>query len=650
MLGWTLDAEAAGKKGKSKKKKRSSAHAVACKGMPYSGGGPFADVPRGHWAYEAIAKSVESGILQGWDNKYHGGKVVNRYQMAVVVARMLDRVGVIKGKGKIITAEDIANLESLTIEFADELALLNVKVSSLEDSVTALKKDVDLIKADLRGVGSRSGITGEMDARFVLTGDGANGWNHGAYLGTSAGTGAQQPNPSATTALTRYQGGAVSGVGTDASPYQYSGRQFATVANFALNIDREFDPKTHFHAQINVNAEGEQEGFGGWPGTGILGAGFHPFASSGSALFPAGLAAGRGSNFQFGLGGAAFADAFVNEAYVVFDDWFTSGVCGRVGIFALPMNTEVNGPSRTYVWTITPSIANSKWESIRPIGLDIFQNNDKDELAFYVGFFTPGDTSNGMFRSGTLLSAPTDSTYAYGGTAITAGGLAQIDLLGGRFPTPLGYAAMTDGPRGVSGQNLMTGDIGYYAQIGTHPTNRGHEGLNWHLAYLNRNGDLRPTSSDRISRTDWSAWQAAASYQWEKVLLSAQYYGATSKNYGISDFPAFALADTRRFNTTPFVNLLAQDTQSQSIMGFVNWKFAKRADATVRYEYAEDKTGLARLEADVWTFGANYRTSDHGWLQAEWIAPTTRSTSENGISNTSDINDDLVQINYKMNF
>ena len=48
----------------------------------------------------------------------------------------------------VITAQDIANLESLTIEFADELALLNVKVSTLEDTVAGLKKDVDLIKAD----------------------------------------------------------------------------------------------------------------------------------------------------------------------------------------------------------------------------------------------------------------------------------------------------------------------------------------------------------------------------------------------------------------------------------------------------------------------------------------------------------------------
>src|SRR5688572_15277279 len=138
------DAEKKGRKRKGKRHHRSAAA---------HSGGPFADVPRGHWAYEAVQKAAEAGILQGWNNRFHGNKVVNRYQMAVVVARMLDRVGVLKANGKVITGQDIANLESLVIEFADELALLNVKVSTLEDTVAGLKRDVDLIKSDMRGVG-----------------------------------------------------------------------------------------------------------------------------------------------------------------------------------------------------------------------------------------------------------------------------------------------------------------------------------------------------------------------------------------------------------------------------------------------------------------------------------------------------------------
>jgi len=103
---------------------------------------PFSDVPQGHWAYKAIEKAVEAGILQGYDGKFHGNKTLNRYQMAVVVARMLDRIETMGPSGK-VGKKDIENLEALTIEFADELALLNVKVSTLEDSFADLKKDVD---------------------------------------------------------------------------------------------------------------------------------------------------------------------------------------------------------------------------------------------------------------------------------------------------------------------------------------------------------------------------------------------------------------------------------------------------------------------------------------------------------------------------
>ncbi|MBI4860845.1 MAG: hypothetical protein HY815_11385 [Candidatus Riflebacteria bacterium] len=571
--------------------------------------------------------------------------------MAVVVARMLDRVGVLKANGKVITAQDIANLESLTIEFADELALLNVKVSTLEDTVAGLKKDVDLIKADLRGVGARAGITGTMQARFVFTSDGSNGWAPGNFV-----TG-QVPNAAASTAIGRYKGGSTGLAVNNAflansvtNPYRFDSRQFFSVSNFAVNIDREFDPKFHFHAQVDINAEGAWDQMGA---RSVFG-GFSPTWAGSTFAIGGNPLSGRGENFAFANG--SVLDALVNEVYVVWDDWFTDGVSGRLGIWALPMNTEVNGPSRSYQWTITPSIANSKWESLRPVGLDIFQHNDKESLVFYVGFFTPGDTTQMIHRSGTLLSAPTGFTAVPVTTNLATNVFGtQVDPTVnpggaawglGRFPTPLAYAAMTDAARGVQGQTLASDDIGFYFQIGTHPTNKGHEGLTWHVAYFDRNGDLRPATDDFISATDWYAWQLAANYQWEKVMLGIQYFDATSRNYNLAD----PVVDWRRQNTTPFLNVGGQDTQSRSIMAIVNWAFSKRGNVTVRYEAAEDKTGLAKLEADVWTFGFNWKTSDHSRFQLEWIAPTTKATSENGWRNTSDIKDDLVQLNYKLNW
>jgi hypothetical protein len=628
-LGNVLLAEAApAKKGKKKAKKAKAAHKqhVSHHG---GGGGPFADVPHGHWAYEAIRKSVEAGILQGWENKFHGGKVVNRYQMAVVVARMIDRLGVMKSGGRVISPQDVANLESLTIEFADELALLNVKVNKLEDAVAGLKKDVDLLKADWATVGAKAGITGLVAARAVWADDGSPGRSIGPF----AGGGAANPNPSAGSAIPRYRGGPVSGAGIPGLPFVFDSRQLLTVSNFSINIDRWFDPHVHFHAQIDVNAEGSRD----LPFSG-------PAVIAGGTAFPL---PGRGESF-FGAG----SDIMINEAYVTWEDWFATGVNGRAGVYALPMNFEVNGPSRTYQWTVTPSIANSKWESIRPVGMDIFKLNAKDELAFYVGFFTPGDSTsapagvNTFNRSGTLLSSPTSIGVAAAaqtdGLLNPGGGAFGL----GRFPTPFAGAAMTDAARGIAGQNLSFDDIGFYGYIGTHPTNRNHRGFTWHLAYFDRNGDIRADLDEQVSATDWYAWQGALSYQWNKFILGGQYYMGTSENYNTGD----ALADVRRANTTPFLNAAGEDTDSRSAMGFVNFQFSPKGSVTVRYEMAEDETGPAMLEADVFTFAFNWRTSDKGWLQAEFITADSRATSENGVVNSTDIEDDQFQLNYKCNW
>lgn len=130
--------------------------AVLCFAGAAFAAAPFADVPANHWAYDAIQKCVDAGILQGFDGQFHGKKLLNRYQVAVIVAKMLDRQ-----TGKPIAGKDgkgVENIEALTIEFADELALLNVKVSTLEDSFVELKNDVEKMK------GGRVAVGGEAPA------------------------------------------------------------------------------------------------------------------------------------------------------------------------------------------------------------------------------------------------------------------------------------------------------------------------------------------------------------------------------------------------------------------------------------------------------------------------------------------------------
>lgn len=49
----------------------------------------FPDVPRDHWARPAVQETVEAGILEGYGGRFHGTELVNRYQMAVILRRLL---------------------------------------------------------------------------------------------------------------------------------------------------------------------------------------------------------------------------------------------------------------------------------------------------------------------------------------------------------------------------------------------------------------------------------------------------------------------------------------------------------------------------------------------------------------------------------
>lgn len=125
-------------------KRRRKKHRPTAKASPATG--PFSDVPAGHWTYGAVQRGCESGILSccGWSGRSRFNKIVNRYQMAVVSVRMLDRVGVLLANGRIITDQDVAMLEALSIEFAPEFKLLNVKPHLVEEQLQKLRRALAL--------------------------------------------------------------------------------------------------------------------------------------------------------------------------------------------------------------------------------------------------------------------------------------------------------------------------------------------------------------------------------------------------------------------------------------------------------------------------------------------------------------------------
>jgi len=87
---------------------------------------PFVDVPKGHWAYNAVAQLAKDGILVGDSATiFNGDKVVTRYEMAKVVANAVSKMDK-------ASAPDKAIINRLSNEFAEELGNLNVQVTNLE--------------------------------------------------------------------------------------------------------------------------------------------------------------------------------------------------------------------------------------------------------------------------------------------------------------------------------------------------------------------------------------------------------------------------------------------------------------------------------------------------------------------------------------
>ncbi len=97
---------------------------------------PFSDVPANHWAYQALQSLAADGLVEGYpDGKFKGDRPLSRYEMAVIVARVIAKVEA-NGASK----ADLDKLQKLIQALKDELDALGVRVTNLEDSLDALDK------------------------------------------------------------------------------------------------------------------------------------------------------------------------------------------------------------------------------------------------------------------------------------------------------------------------------------------------------------------------------------------------------------------------------------------------------------------------------------------------------------------------------
>ena len=92
---------------------------------------PFADVPRDHWAYDAIEQLAADNVIEGYgDGTYRGDRAITRYEMAQLTARAMS---------KSVSGTDKALLDKLAAEFSAELNNLGVRVAELERNADQVK-------------------------------------------------------------------------------------------------------------------------------------------------------------------------------------------------------------------------------------------------------------------------------------------------------------------------------------------------------------------------------------------------------------------------------------------------------------------------------------------------------------------------------
>jgi hypothetical protein len=86
----------------------------------------FSDVPKDHWAYQAVQELAKDGVIQGYsDNEFKGDRPLTRYEFSMVVAKAIDNF-------ETASEQDKATIDKLSAEFAGELNRLGKRVATVE--------------------------------------------------------------------------------------------------------------------------------------------------------------------------------------------------------------------------------------------------------------------------------------------------------------------------------------------------------------------------------------------------------------------------------------------------------------------------------------------------------------------------------------
>lgn len=98
-----------------------------------AGADSFSDVPKDHWAYEALDYLAKEGVVDGYtDGTFEGNRTMSRYEMAAIVYKACQNENISIG-GRAV-------LDKLRAEYDAEIKQLNTRVDKVEKDVEEMQK------------------------------------------------------------------------------------------------------------------------------------------------------------------------------------------------------------------------------------------------------------------------------------------------------------------------------------------------------------------------------------------------------------------------------------------------------------------------------------------------------------------------------
>ncbi len=180
-------------------------------GTSFAASNPFVDVPAKHWSYDAVTKLANAGIVDGYgDGTFRGDKTISRYEMAQIVAKAM-------AHSDQATAEQKAAIDKLSVEFAEELEGLNVRVTKLEKNASTIKVTGEA-RLRYEDFSDDSGSTWKLRNRIHLGGNINDQWT---YFGRLEATNDLKGGDTNVTMHNAYVKGNIAGTTTTIGRFDY---------------------------------------------------------------------------------------------------------------------------------------------------------------------------------------------------------------------------------------------------------------------------------------------------------------------------------------------------------------------------------------------------------------------------------------------